>query len=95
LVNQIGGPRTTSGVSVALSQIVYSQDGLLPGEASIDGASEGQSPIVRRTDHSGKVAFTIVGVQAQSDPVYFQSWLVPPSGVPTGYSNIVSVQFSP
>ena len=93
LVNQIGGPRAARGVRVALSQIVYSQVGLLPGEASIDGASEGQTPILGRTDKSGKVVFTIAGIQSQADPVFFQSWLVPPSGVPTGYSNIVSVQF--
>ncbi len=94
LVNMIGGPRTTSGVTVALGQIVYAQDGLLPGEASIDGQAEAQTPILRQTDRSGKVVFTVSGVQAQRDPVFFQAWLVPPSGVPTGYSNIVSVQFS-
>jgi len=95
LINQIGGPRTIGGVTVALSQVVYSQDGLLPGEASINGSSEGQTPILGRTDNSGMVVFKVAGVQAQSDPVFFQAWLVPPSGVPTGYSNIVSVQFSP
>ncbi len=94
LVNQLGGPRLASGVRVALSQVVYSQDGLLPGEASIDGQSEGQTPVVRRTNGSGKVAFVVSGVQEQRDPVFFQAWLIPTSGVPTGYSNIVSVQFS-
>ncbi|HEY5023784.1 MAG TPA: hypothetical protein VII76_02300 [Acidimicrobiales bacterium] len=94
LVNQIGGSRATKGVTVALGQIVYSQDGLLPGEASIDGQAEAQTPVLRQTDRTGKVVFTVSGVQAQQDPVFFQAWLVPSSGVPTGYSNIVSMQFS-
>lgn len=94
LINQIGGARPTSGVMVALNQVVYSQDGLLPGEASINGHSEGQTPVVGRTDNSGKVVFLVKGVQTQRDPVFFQAWLIPSSRVPTGYSNIVSVQFS-
>ena len=80
---------------MALSQIVYSQDGLIPGEASINGESEGQTPVMGHTDSFGKIVFKVAGVQAQRDPVFFQAWLVPPSGVPTGYSNIVSIQFSP
>jgi hypothetical protein len=94
LVNQIGGSRTTSGVTVALGQIVYAQEGLLPGEASIDGQAEGQTPVQRKTNRFGQVVFTVKGIQAQEDPVFVQAWLVPPSGVPTGYSNIVSIQFS-
>ena len=94
LVDQIGNPRAVAGVHVVLSQVVYSQVGLLPGEASIDGRPEGQTPVMRRTDQTGKVVFKVVGVQAQRDPVFFQAWLLPDSRVPTGYSNIVSVQFS-
>ena len=94
LINQIGSASARSGVKVALSQVVYSQAGLLPGEASIDGASEAQTPIIRTTDNAGRVVFTVVGVQPQRDPVFFQAWLIPRSGVPTGYSDIVSVQFS-
>jgi len=95
LVDQIGNPHAVAGVRVVLSQVVYSQDGLLPGEASIDGNSEGQTPIAGKTDRSGRVVFKVAGVQAQPDPVFFQAWLVPSSRVPTGYSNIVSIQFSP
>jgi uncharacterized membrane protein len=94
LVDQIGNPRAVAGVRVVLSQVVYSQDGLIPGEASIDGRPEGQTPVVGTTDESGKVVFKVVGVQAQPDPVFFQAWLLPATRVPTGYSNIVSVQFS-
>jgi uncharacterized membrane protein len=94
LVNQIGGLRTTRGVTVALGQVDYAQEGLLPGEASIDGRAEGQTPVSKQTDGTGKVVFTIRGSQVQRDPVFFQAWLVAPSGVPTGYSNIVSLQFS-
>jgi uncharacterized membrane protein len=94
LISQVGSDAPTSGVRVALSQVVYSQDGLLPGEASIDGTPEGQTPIVRKTNRFGRVVFNVVGVQPQRDPVFFQAWLLPASNVPTGYSDIVSVQFS-
>ena len=93
LVNLLGDPIRHGGTTVALGQIIYGQRSLLPGEASIDGRPEGETPIARRTDEQGRVSFTIHGVQAQSEPIFFQAWIAPARGAPTGFSNLLAIQF--
>jgi uncharacterized membrane protein len=93
LVNLLGNPVRQRGTLVALGQIIYGERSLLPGEASIDGRPEGETPITRRTDEQGRVNFTIHGVQAQSEPVFFQAWIAPARGAPTGFSNLLAIQF--
>jgi len=95
LQDRYGGPIHRAGVVVALAQVVYSEDSLVPGEASINGQTEGQSPVQARTDAHGAAHFTITAAQAQSEPVNFQSWIATPGTAPFGYSNQVSVQFVP
>ena len=53
----------------------------------------GETPITRRTDQRGRVRFTIRGVQAQSEPIFFQAWIAPRQGAPTGFSNLLAIQF--
>ncbi len=93
LVSLVGNAIRQRGTPVALGQVVYGQRALIPGQASIDGHPEGQTPITRLTDRRGQVRFTIRGVQAQSDPVFFQAWIHPTRDAPTGYSNLLSIQF--
>jgi hypothetical protein len=93
LVNLLGNPIRHGGVPVALGQIIYGERALLPGEASIDGRPEGETPITRRTDEEGRVRFMIHGVQAQSEPIFFQAWIAPARGAPTGFSNLLAIQF--
>jgi uncharacterized membrane protein len=95
LVGRLGNPVRRTGVVVSLSQVVYGQHALIPGQASINGMPEGATPVRTRTDANGVASFNVRGVQAQSDPVFFQAWIAPPDGVPHGYSNLLSVQFLP
>jgi uncharacterized membrane protein len=93
LVDLLGNPVRHGGTAVALGQIIYGQRSLLPGEASIDGRPEGETPVTRRTDRQGQVNFTIRGVQAQSEAIFFQAWIAPTRGAPTGFSNLLAIQF--
>jgi uncharacterized membrane protein len=95
LEDRYGGAIHRAGVVVALAQVVYSEDALVPGEASINGQTEGQSPVQATTDAHGAARFTITAAQAQLEPVNFQAWIATPGTAPFGYSNQVSVQFVP
>jgi hypothetical protein len=80
------------GVPVALGQIVYAQDALLPGEASINGAPQGRSPVVARTDARGIASFSVRDTTVQGgNPLYFQAYVSPGAGFPYGYSEVVSI----
>jgi uncharacterized membrane protein len=94
LVDEFGERARRPGVQVALGQVVYSQENLFAGETSINGLPVGQSPVLSRTNASGEAVFVVRGVRAQADPVFFQAWIGPRSGIPHGYSNLVSVQFT-
>lgn len=93
LQNVFGAPVRRAGVRLALGQIVYTQQGLLPGESSIGGKPEGASPYSVLTNRDGQAVVSVVGVQAQAQPVYYQAWVNPPQGAPTGYSPVVTVQY--
>lgn len=90
--NRYGGRIRKAGVPVTLGQTVYGQNNYFPGESSINGRPEGQSPVIALTDPDGTATFTIVGRQAQEKPITYQSF-VADSGIPHGYSGQVSIQF--
>ena len=92
-VDRLGNAVRRAAIPVALGQVVYGQHALIPGEASIDGRPEGETPVFGHTDRSGRVQFTIRGIQAQSDPVFFQAWIAPRDRAPSGFSNLVSILF--
>jgi hypothetical protein len=93
LVDRIGNPVRRAGVPTSFAQVVYGQNALIPGEASINGLPEGRSPVRATTDANGEARFVVRGVQAQPEPVFFQGWIAPGNGVPHGYSNLLSIQF--
>lgn len=93
VVNQFGSAIHKSGIRVNLGQVIYAQTGLEFGEVSINGAAEGHTPVVAQTNAHGVASFTVEGVQTQSAPVFFQAWISRPGHPPTGYSNVVTIQF--
>ena len=93
LVDRFGNHIHRAGLMVELGQVVYEQAGLQYGEASINGRAEGQTPVGSTTNALGVATFAVKGVQRQSSPTFFQSWIVRESRPPTGYSNTVSIQF--
>lgn len=85
-----------AGVRVALGQVIYGQNALIPGEAIINHAPEGRSPVDVRTDATGVAHFVIVDrVLQQGNPLYFQAYVDPPHSFPYGYSEVVSVEWVP
>lgn len=86
-------PIHQAGVQVELGQVVYEQTGLLPGEANINGNGEGRTPVGAITDSHGRAHFSVVAVQSQQYPIFFQAWLAPAGGAPHGYSDQLSIQF--
>ncbi|WDL96103.1 hypothetical protein [Alicyclobacillus sp. ALC3] len=94
LYDQLGRKVKKSGVHVYLGQIVYDQSGLFAGEASINGQVEGKSPVSALTNVQGLAKFTVVEMQLQSSPVYFQAFVQPRGEYPSGYSQIISIRFS-
>ncbi len=93
VVDHWGNPVDHAGIVVNLGQTVYAQYGLEAGEASIDGLPEGQSPVAARTDRWGRAVFTVRAVQNQGTQVFLQSWIARSGSPPSGYSNVVSLQF--
>lgn len=93
LTNTIGAPVELAGVHIDLGQVVYGQTSLGYGEASINGAPEGDTPVTATTDAMGRATFVVRGIQAESDPIFFQAWVVPPDGLPMSYSDMVDIQF--
>ncbi len=91
-----GAPAHQAGVRVALGQIIYGQNTLIAGEAQINNAPEGQSPVVAVTDTSGVAKFRIRNFSVQGgNPIYVQAYVDPRNGFPYGYSEVVSVQWAP
>jgi len=92
LRSPFGATVTRAGVRVALGQLIYGQLALIPAEAVINGAPEGQTPVVVRTSASGVASFTVRDDSTQNgNPVYFQAYVDPVQGYPYGYSEIVSI----
>jgi hypothetical protein len=80
------------GVRVALGQVIYAQDGLIPAEGQINSAPVGQSPVVATTNAQGVAQFHVRDASVQGgNPLYFQAYVDPSAGYPYGYSEIVSV----
>jgi hypothetical protein len=91
-----GAPVRRSDVRVALGQIIYGQNTLIPGEAKINGAPQGQSPVLAETNAAGIATFHIRDQTAQDgNPLYFQAYVQPRGRFPYGYSEVVSVQWVP
>jgi uncharacterized membrane protein len=83
-----------SGVPIALGQVIHGQNALIMGEASINNAAEGRSPVIAQTDENGLATFRIRQNWNQDGyPLYFEAWVDPPGGFPYGYSEVVSVQW--
>lgn len=82
-----------AGVQVGIGQVIYASAGLLGGDASIQGQAEGVTPGYAITDEQGRAHFTIIGRHASMMPTYFQAWVPGTNSNPSGYSNIVNVQF--
>ncbi len=101
LVNQFNQPVHLSGIKIYFSQIVYGQQGLLPGYAVIYSNTDneyakylGTSPVYGITNSSGQVEFYIVGKTVFRDPVYFEADLVNSTKLyPYGYSEILYLRF--
>ena len=82
------------GVRVELGQIIYGQSQLVPAEARIDGAPEGQTPVRQTTNARGVATFRITDSSPQGQPIYFQAWGISKAGYPFGYSEVVDVLWS-
>jgi hypothetical protein len=78
-------------VAVNLGQVLYTAEGLFPGQTSINGRPEGQSPVTSHTDANGVARFRVRAIQQQPYEVFFQAWLADP--FPHGYSSAVAVHF--
>ncbi len=84
-----------AGIPVALSQVVFSPEGVLPGTASIDGQPPGRSPVTSRTGPDGSAVFTVVGTAPLRDPLYLQAWIASDAADPHSFSGYLSLRFSP
>jgi hypothetical protein len=91
VVDQLNHPVQRAGIIVDLGQVLYTSDGLFPGETSINGHPEGQAPVGAPTDAGGVATFSVRAIQQQPYEVFFQAWISDP--YPHGYSNLVSVRF--
>lgn len=94
LRSPLGGRVHKAGVTVALGQIIYGQSQLVPAEARIDGAPEGQSPVQQITNTQGEATFRVADSSPQGQPIYFQAWVVSNAGYPFGYSEVVDALWS-
>lgn len=94
LLDQLDRRVRRANVPVYLGQIIYDQSGLELGEATINFAAPGQTPVRAYTNAEGAATFTLVGTQAASDPIYFEANLVQSSQFyPYGYSKILPIRF--
>ena len=91
LVDRLNTPIQRSGVSISMGQVLYTAEGLYPGETSINGQPEGQSPVEALTDDNGIAHFHVIAIQQQPYEVFYQAWITDP--FPHGYSASVSVNF--
>lgn len=92
VLDRLGQEVHRAGIPVALGQVVYAQEGLFPGQTSINDAPQGQSPVVVTSDDMGVATFTVRATQASPFEVFYQAWL--PQDFPHGYSNMVAVRYA-
>jgi uncharacterized membrane protein len=93
LRNPFGALVHKAGVRIALGQVIYAQNSLIPSEASINSDPAGRTPVFARTDADGEATFRITDDQLQGQLLYFQSWIQTKGHFPDGYSEIVSVNW--
>lgn len=94
ILNELDQPVRRAGEPVYLGQIIYTQHGLEFSEAVINHGAIGETPVTAYTDAQGEATFTIRGVQASTDPVYFEANLVnAQQRYPYGYSQILPIRF--
>jgi hypothetical protein len=91
LVDRLNAPIRRAGVAVSLGQVLYTAEGLFPGQTSINGQPEGKSPVTALTDAEGVARFGVRAIQQQPYEVFFQAWIADP--FPHGYSASVAVHF--
>jgi uncharacterized membrane protein len=94
ILDRLDSPVRVAGEPVYLGQVIYSQQGLVYGQAIINQGQVGQTPVVAYTNREGVATFTIRGTRSSSDPVYFEANLVDDRQFyPYGYSEIVPIRF--
>lgn len=91
VVDRLNQPVRRAGIRVALTQVLYTAQGLFPGETSINEHPEGESPVTGVTNRQGVAAFRVRAVQLQPYEVFYQAYIARP--YPQGYSSPVSVRF--
>lgn len=96
VLDRLDRPVRVSGIPVYLGQVIYAQQGLEFGEATINGDQPGVTPVSALTDGQGRTTFVIRGTVPTTDPVYFEANLVNSTQYyPYGYSEILPIRFVP
>jgi uncharacterized membrane protein len=95
ILNQFDRPVKMAGEPVYLGQIIYAQQGLEYGDATINGGNPGETPVLAYTDSSGVATFHISSSTASAQPIYFEANLVKAQSYPYGYSEILPIRFGP
>ncbi len=94
ILDQLDQPVRVAGEPVYLGQVVYTQQGLVYGQAIINQGQVGQTPVVAYTNADGVATFTVRGTQSSVNPVYFEANLVNSRQFyPFGYSEILPIRF--
>lgn len=94
ILNRLNRPVREAGQPVYLGQVIYTQQGLVYGQAVINQGQVGQTPVVAYTNADGVATFTVRGTQASVNPVYFEANLVNNGQFyPYGYSEILPIRF--
>ena len=94
ILDQLNRPVHLASQPVYLGQVIYSQQGLIFGEAVINQGQIGQTPVVAYTNQQGVATFYVRGTQISNDPVYFEANLVSANQFyPYGYSEILPIRF--
>lgn len=89
-----GGRVYQGGIRIALGQIIYAQTALIPAEAQINNAPQGQTPVIATTNANGVAQFRVRAFNSQGgNPIYFQAYIYPSDNFPYGYSEVVSVNW--
>lgn len=90
----LGAAVRRRGLSVALTQSSATATTAGPGVLSVDGAPEGASPVVERTNDRGVATFTVRVDQSVTTPILVDAWLIGPAGQLGSASPPVSLRTS-
>jgi hypothetical protein len=93
LLNQIGSPVLKSNVPIALTQLIYSPQGIEFSGERINNALPGATPVTAYTNNDGVATFHIKEIQPENQEVNFQAWIA--DKYPVAYSNQLTVWFGP